>query len=158
MVTKHFWMIRAGFKNALGLSVEQKEAVAIGWFETGDLSNLNSYEEFLERYRSTYPNDENSRTKIMVRQIYTFAREVAIDDYVLTYVRSSSKYLFGQVQSKYIFDSTMFSEQYPHVRTVRWEKNVYKQSLSSPALRSMGSILTVFQLDKHLEEILALKK
>lgn len=154
MRTKHLWMVRAGFKNALDSWVEQKEAIAIGWHMTGDLSGLKNYEEFYALYMRSYPSDKGTRIGIMATQIFKFATQISIGDYIITYVKASSQYLFGQVRSEYIYDPNFFSGDYPHVRHVEWKSRFTRQELKSSTSTSLGSILTVFNADKHLSEIL----
>jgi restriction system protein len=51
---RHAWMVRAGNNNELADLVEEKHAVAIGWPEMGDVSDLESREQFKGRYRESY--------------------------------------------------------------------------------------------------------
>lgn len=154
MKTEHLWMVRAGFKNALAAWVEQKGAIAIGWHMTGDLSRLKNYEEFYATYVRSYPNDKGIRARVMVGQLFKFASEILVGDYIVTYVTTSSKYLLGRVKSDYIYDPALFSAEYPHVRNVEWKSHFGRRELSSSASKSLGSILTVFNIDKHIGEVL----
>ena len=43
---EHVWMVRAGNDNELAELVKQKESVAIGWLEMGDVSALQTREKF----------------------------------------------------------------------------------------------------------------
>jgi hypothetical protein len=46
---KHVWVVRAGDHNELADDVEEKSAVAIGWEDMGDLSDLTRREQYKER-------------------------------------------------------------------------------------------------------------
>ena len=48
---KHVWMVRAGNNNTLASQFENKKAVAIGWAEMGDLSDLQTREDFKFLYQ-----------------------------------------------------------------------------------------------------------
>ena len=49
------WMVRAGTNNELADSVEEKNAVAIGWNNIGDMSSFQGREQFKEAYNKAYP-------------------------------------------------------------------------------------------------------
>jgi restriction system protein len=150
---KHVWMVRAGNGNELAELVEEKSAVAIGWDAMGDLSDLNTREEFKRRYREINPKQSDPRVNVNTGQIYRFAQEIEVGDYVLTYDKSNREILIGIVRGEYERDASLFSEDYPYVRKVEWLKRVSRDDFSSPARNSLGSSLTVFQLDNHLDEI-----
>ena len=46
MKPKHVWMVRAGDDNELAGIVREENVVAIGWMEMGDVSDLDSREQF----------------------------------------------------------------------------------------------------------------
>lgn len=150
---KHVWMVRAGNENELADLVEGKGAVAIGWSEMGDLTDLTQREQFKQRYRETYPDHARGRVSVNAGQLYRFVCGIQVDDYVLTYIKTSREVLVGIVEKTYEYCQDVLLENYPHVRRVKWFKRVSRDNFSSPARNSMGSTLTVFSLDDHLEEI-----
>jgi len=150
---KHAWMVRAGNENELADLVKEKDAVAIGWPEMGEVSNLKGREQFKERYREVYPDHSSARIVVNAGQVYRFARGVLEGDYVLTYIKASREVLIGLAVGPYEYRTDLFPDHYCHVRRVQWLKRVSRDSFSSPARNSMGSTLTVFGLDDHLEEI-----
>jgi len=157
---RRFWMVRAGFKNALANDVEKHNAVAIGWPELGDLSRFNTFDDLRTAYRMLYPNDNAQRISVMATQLYRFAQEINIDDYVITSAITSvaplKTFLVGEIEGEYQHDPTKFSAEYPHTRKVKWLGEVQRDKLTRGAQRSLGSILTVFNVDKHSEDILRL--
>ncbi|GAB4543578.1 MAG: restriction endonuclease [Anaerolineae bacterium] len=150
---KHAWMVRAGDNNELADLVEDKDAVAIGWSEMGDLYELKTREQFKGRYQDTFPDHSAPRVAVNAGQVYRFAREIREGDYVLTYNKASRELLIGLVEGPYEYSSDIFSARYPHVRRVKWLKRVSRDNFSAPARNSLGSTLTVFQVDDHLAEI-----
>lgn len=146
-------MVRAGNDNELADSVEEKEAVAIGWADMGDLSDLRTRAEFKQRHRETYDDTSASRIAVNAGQIYRFVREIQEGEYVLTYLKSSRELLIGLVAGPYKYDEDVFSKEYTHIRPVKWLKRVSRDEFSGPARNSLGSSLTVFQVDDHLSEI-----
>jgi restriction system protein len=119
---KHAWMVRAGDNNELADLVEDKHAVAIGWSEMGDLSELETREQFKGCYQEVYPDQSSPRVAVNAGQVYRFAREIREGDYALTYNKASRELLIGLVEGPYECSSDVFSARYPHVRRVRWLK------------------------------------
>jgi len=150
---KHAWMVRAGNDNELADLVEEKSAVAIGWTEMKNVSNLREREEFKQRYVEAYPDHSPGRVAVNAGQVYRFAQEIKEGDYVLTYIKASREILIGLSTGPYEYRTDFFPVHYCHVRRVQWLKRVSRDSFSAPARNSMGSTLTVFGLDDHLSEI-----
>ena len=149
---KHAWMIRAGNDNELADIVQEENCVAIGWSDMGDLSNLKTREAFKQRYREAYPEDSEGRLNVNAGQIYRFVREIQEGDYVLTYIKASREILIG-VAGPYQYREEAYLEHYPHVRPVEWCSVVSRDDFGVRARNSMGSTLTVFNLDDYLEQI-----
>jgi predicted Mrr-cat superfamily restriction endonuclease len=57
----HVWMVRTGNGNELADIVQEEQVVAIGWMEMGDVSDLDSREEFWQRYRQAFPGHSPGR-------------------------------------------------------------------------------------------------
>jgi restriction system protein len=150
---KHAWMVRAGDNNELADLVEDRNAMAIGWFEMGDLSDLRTREQFKSRYQEAFHDESQSRTNVNTGQVYRFACVIGEGDYVLTYDKASRELLIGLMEGPYEHDLQVFSSRYPHVRRVKWLKRVSRDNFSAPARNSLGSTLTVFNVDDHLAEI-----
>lgn len=149
---KHAWMVRAGNNNELADLVHSKNAVAIGWAAIGDLSRLRTREDFRQQYASCYPDDSPGRANVNAAQLYRLVHEIQEGDYVLTYLKAGREILIGLAEGPYEHRTDIFPG-YPHVRRVKWLKRVPRDSFSAPARNSMGSTLTVFNLDEHLAEI-----
>lgn len=150
---EHVWMVRSGSDNELVDQVEKQQAVAIGWSEMGDLSDLKTREDFKERYRETYPDHSDRRVAVNAGQIYRFCRELEPSDYVLTYDKASREILIGVAEEPYEYRPDLFSGRYPNIHRVRWLTRTSRDDYSTATRNSMGSILTVFQLDDYLDEI-----
>ncbi len=153
---KHAWMVRAGNDNELAPYVEKVNAVAIGWGKMGDLSGLKTREQFKRKYQETYPDHSKWRVNVNAGQVYRFACDIREGDYALTYIKDSREVLIGLVNSPYIYRLDVFdeiSQDYPHIRQVTWLKRVSRDDFSAAARNSMGSALTLFNLDDHLAEI-----
>ena len=84
---KHAWMIRAGNENELADIVQEENIVTIGWDSLDNVSDLNTREQFKQRYRDANPEDSPGRVAVNAGQVYRFAREIQQGDYVLTYIK-----------------------------------------------------------------------
>jgi len=151
-------MVRAGNENELADLVEEKSVVAIGWPAMADVSRLRTREQFKERYREAHPDHSQGRVNVNAGQIFRFACEIQPGDYALTYIKASREVLIGLVKGPYeyhvdFFPTDLFPEHYRHVRRVNWLRKASRDDFTAPARNSMGSTLTVFGLDDHLEQI-----
>lgn len=149
---QHAWMVRAGGNNELADLVEDAGAIAIAW-GTGDLSELHTREEIKNRYRQTHPDHSDTRIAVNGGQLFRFAQEIKKGDYILTYIKASRELLIGLIERHYEYQQGVFPGGYNHLKRVRWMKRVSRDSFSAPARNSMGSSLTVFSLNDHLDEI-----
>jgi restriction system protein len=61
--------------------------------------------------------------------------------------------LIGHVTGPYEHHAEAYLDHYPHVRRVQWLQKVSRDAFGQQARNSMGSTLTVFQLDDYLEQI-----
>ena len=146
-------MVRSGNDNELVDQVEKYNAIAIGWADMGDLSALKTRDDFKQRYRDVYPDHSANRVGVNAGQIYRFCRELKPGDYVLTYNKASREILIGIAEGGYEYRPELFSETYPNIHRVQWMAHSSRDDYSAAARNSMGSTLTVFQLDDYLEEI-----
>jgi restriction system protein len=146
-------MVRAGNDNELAEIVQQENVVAIGWADMGNVSNLHTRGEFKQRYREAYPEASGVRVAVNAGQIYRFVREIQEGDYVLTYVKSSREVLIGVATGSVHCLEDAYLDHRPYVRDVQWLAKVSRDDFGQRARNSMGSTLTVFNLDDYLDQI-----
>ena len=158
MPNKHVWMVRGGDYNELIPVFKEKRLVAIGWRPDGDWKDLQTREQFKAYYREAYPEYSELRIGNNAGQCFRFAREMATGDFILTFDKSTRKYLAGEVDGTYRFAPEEINEKYPQVRDVKWQTTFSRDDLSVPAKNALGGALTVFSVDSHLQEIEALIK
>ena len=150
---KHAWLVRAGNNNELIEAVEKQAAIAIGWAELGDPVALNSRDDFKSRYTAVYPGQSAARVNVNAGQVYRYTREIALGDYVLTYDKATRELLIGLVSSSVEFNPKLFGQAYPYTRRVNWLKRVSRDNFGVDSRNSLGSSLTVFNLDDYVPEI-----
>lgn len=147
------WMVRAGKENELADLVEEKGAVALGWPEMGDLSTLETRQDYRDQYRKAYPDQPGAAIAIRAGELYRFVERMLQGDYVVTRLEAAKEVLIGLVDGPYEYRTDLFGEQYPHVRRVRWLKRVPWDAFGAPIRDAMSSDLTVFVLEDYGAEI-----
>ena len=131
------WMIRAGEGGHLSEKFS-KGFVAIGWHQLGDLSKLKTAEEIRGKYSATYLTDKKGAASGAVAMIYKFRQGIKTGDWVLTYNREKREYSLGKISSDYIFNSKLAGSEYPHVREVKWEHHISRDTLKPATKNSLG--------------------
>lgn len=152
MTVDHGWMIRAGNDNELIDYFKRNDCVAIGWKELGDVATLTSRDEVKQRYKDEFPDHSKYRAALNAGQVYRFAHEIEVGDLVFTYDKSARVYHVGHIDGKYDWKSDT-AEDYPHHRPVDWDREISRDEFSTPVKNTLGSTLTVFSLDDHLDRI-----
>jgi restriction system protein len=147
------WMVRAGEENELGELVEEKGAIAVGSRKVGDLSTLQTRQQFRERYHKAYPDLSGAVIAIKSGELYRFATKITEGEYIVTPLEAAKEVLIGLVDGPYEYRTDLFGKDYPHVRRARWLKRVPWDSFGAPARDAMGSALTVSRMDDFGAEI-----
>ena len=110
------WMIRAGRDSIYVDDFLQKEIVAIGWLELGQVDAEISKSKLTELYRATYPKDSDGRVNTVIGQIVRFLKEVKSGDQVVTYDRDKRQYYVGSITSNAKWKPELL-EGMPRIRT-----------------------------------------
>lgn len=154
----NMWMVRAEVQGRYFEEFKTNSIVAVGWVDVGDLSPLKTREDFSRAVTKAYPDFKPGKIINSVGQLHRFAREIKINDRVLTYDPSERVYLVGTIVSEYEYLPSILADD-PNVRRVKWEGTVLRDSLSIPTRNTLGSILTLFLLSpeasKEIEERLS---
>ena len=115
------WLVRAGERGqAEALNFEQG-VVSIGWAELPDVAGVATIEEMRELYSEIYP-DTTANVSTQARQVFLFAHELAVGDYVLTPLKSRRGYVaVGRVAGPYAYRlETPFIPEGQHTHPVEW--------------------------------------
>ncbi|MBT8232905.1 MAG: restriction endonuclease [Bacteroidia bacterium] len=138
-------MVRAGEGGYLIDTFIELNLVAIGWNELGDLSDVNDLDHLKTLLQNTYPELRPGQVNNHAGQIFRFVNEFKKGDNVLTYNPSSRIYHIGEIESNYMFSK---SNEYYHIRDVKWINKVNRDKLSTTAKNSLGSVLTIFKVSE----------
>ena len=132
--------------------------IAIGWPELGDLSTIApDREAFRAKMEEEYPDKSKPSIATMNGQVYRFAVEVQIGDYIVYPSKVDRKINLGIVESDYYYEEspqdTMFD--YVNRRKVKWIKHLPRTDFSQGALYEAGSAMSLFSIKNYADEYLA---
>jgi restriction system protein len=149
------WMVRAGRGSEYIEDFTERNLVAMGWAEVGDVSAL-SRESLNQKILKTYPHYKKLKAVITTSQLYRFCFEMKEGDYVLSYDSSRRVYLIGKVVGPYQFGAIGISDL-SHYRRVSWLNELDRDQISVPTKNTLGAISTLFLIsDAPAQELHAL--
>jgi restriction system protein len=93
------WFVRAGKDSVYAEDFIQKQIVAIGWEEIGDISPDVSKDQLTMLYKQTFPGHSDGTQQVCVSQILRFLQAVKVGDQVMTHDRSKQMYYLGTITS-----------------------------------------------------------
>ena len=151
---KKCWMVRAGEEGILFQNFHKGSFVSIGWEEVGDLKDIPK-EEIRRRLVRHYPEYNTYQVGQAVGVLRRFRSKIQVGDRVVTYDKSTRKYLRGTVTGDYEFINE--SDDKAHRRKVEWDAElVQRDALSQRARDALRALMTVFSVrPESAEEIFA---
>lgn len=154
---KNMWMVRAGENAYLFDDFKNKNIIAIGWNDIGDLSNIASPGDIKKIIEQKYPNFSQGRINMSAGQIIRFRFEFEKGDYVITYNPERRIYLVGEIIDDYEYNTKL--TDYYHIRKVNWLGEIQRDKLSTSTKNTLGAISTIFKLpeDSQREILLLLR-
>lgn len=141
---QRMWVVRAGEGAAFFDEFKNKNVVALGWNEVGDVSNVKGPEEIKKLFREKYPNYSNGKLGISAGQLSRFKFELNPGNYVVTYDPEKREYLVGKISSGYEWNPALL--EYRHIHKVEWLGTVPRDNLSIPTKNTLGAISTLFEV------------
>ena len=146
----NYWMVRS--ERGIRELVERDGFIAIGFGGTaiGNLNGLtrDQVNELVAKHRG--PEATRSQIASHTGQLYRFANALQIGDSIITSVEDR-QYLIGKITSDYTYDESDLG--HPHRRSVEWNSSVRRDELPLTFKNSLGSIATVFSINRHDAEI-----
>ena len=132
----------------------QKDVIAIGWKDMGDLSKIGATrEDFKERYLEVYPDAKKGSVANGAGMLYRFAHEVQVGDYVVFPSKIDRQINIGTVESGYEYDAD--AAEYVQQHKVKWIKHLPRTAFSQGALYEVGSAMSFFTVKNYADEYLA---
>lgn len=140
-------MVRAASGGTLAAEFVDKEIVAIGWKDVGDLSKFPAKSALIEAVENSWPDWSPGRVMNSASQLIRFRDELAVGDRVITYDASTRVYHIGTITGGYRHDADAVSP-YENVRDVKWEAELDRDKLSVDTKNTLGSTLTLFRVSE----------
>ena len=157
MDKSRFWVVRVPKGQSVIEAVKQKKAVAIRFGITESISSITDKESLKTFYRSKRPDVKERTMNSAVGQLFRIAHDIRKGDWVLTPDREARKVLFGKITGEYKYSPDILGLLgYSHAREVEWMGELSRDDMSVPLRNSMGGLITVFNVDKHGEELIRL--
>ena len=157
MKMNRYWTVRLGEGGKYVEAGRKGNYIAIGWNEIGDLTWLTQenarQKELNERYKKIY-GGSTLQVSLGCGMIWNFVREIREGDVVLVPFPEKRTILVWEIKSSYKYKKNWNDDcPYLHRRNVKRIKEVKRDRLSQKFKNSIGSLLTVFSLDHHKQEI-----
>ena len=156
---KKCWFVRSLHGELIPFFINNK-CVALGFAPDTDFTGKNK--QFIQKILSEKYPDKESAIAIWTSYFEKFVSGMKKEDYVLTYDPESREYLLGTITSDYhhkrIKQFFYNNQHWTHVRYVAWnKKRISRDALSQPTKNSLGSTLSVFEVQaEQAEEIVGL--
>jgi restriction system protein len=151
--TKPIWLVRAGRHGEQEQAALEKNLVAIGWEELGDISQLNNKEDLVKLFQTTYPAEKPKATTNKANQVWRFKTEIEIGHLVVLPLKNEPAIAIGKIKSDYKFTKNLGTE-ISHYREVEWlTKDMPRTRLKQDLLYSLGAFLTVCRIQRNDAEL-----
>ena len=145
-----------------GTAPIDKNYVAIGWHEMGDLREIpNNKEAFKAKYQQTFPNHKPGAIPVCAGVLFRFLHEMQIGDIVVYPSKEDRHVNIGTISGEYRFNPKATAEEgaegyeESHLRSVEWKASLPRTDFSQAALNTIGSALTLFKVENNADEFLA---
>lgn len=132
----------------------QKDVIAIGWKEIGDLSKIKAERDaFKEKYAQVYPDAKKGSIANGAGMLYRFVCEVQVGDYVVFPSKIDRKINIGIVEGNYEYNPD--AVEYVQQHRVKWLKHLPRTAFSQGALYEVGSAMSFFSIKNYSDEYLS---
>lgn len=148
------WGIHGGATGDADSLFFAHNVVAIGWPNMGDLSPLADRDAFKLRYTEVLPGKSTGHVNVNAGQLFRFAREIEIGDFVIYPSKATHQVHIGSVTGGYAYRPEVDAD-YPHQRPIAWMPPVPRTVLSPGALSEIGAAMSLFQINTYADEFRA---
>ena len=151
----NLWGIHGGKTGDADSLFLKKNKVGLGWLKIGDLSSIApDREAFKAAVAKAYPDKKPGAIPNNAGQLFRFVHEMKVGD-LIAYPSKQDRHIhLGRVETDYMYDTTT-EPGYPHVREVKWLRDVPRTHFSQGALYEIGSAMSFFLIKSFADEFLA---
>ena len=160
-----YWGGRLGWGGKFVEHGRKGKYIAIGWNELGNLEWLADKErswgevrdELIKKYKDIHRKASEIQVGQASGQVLKFVREMKEEDIVVIPDMARGRALIGRVTGSYEYKADWADGcSYLQRRDVEWIKEVKRDAIPIKLKTSLGSLLTVFSLDRRRQEIMSL--
>ena len=147
------WLVRTGSHGEHEQKFLQEKRIYVTWDDLNvDVSKLTQREELSAALLERYPNSKPKTIQNWTSQVWPFAHEFAIGDWVAVPLKSQRAIQFGEVTSDYHFEKKGPSP-YFHWRSVKWiSEAVPRDHFGKDLLNTLGSAMTICRVKNNNAE------
>ena len=158
MGEERIWMVRVPKGQEIIQKARDEGIVGISYRVAEDISQIHDKTRLKDMYLQNNPDAGSGRINSAVGQLFRFVHEINNGDWVLTPDRDKRSVLYGKIVSDYLFVPNGLFPGKSHSRKVKWQGEFNRDEMSTSLKNSAGSLSTVFNLDKHKNELFILMK
>ena len=152
---KPIWVVRGGKTGDADEIFLNKNFIATGWPQMGDLSSLKADRNaFKAKVDEIYRDKKPGAIPNIAGQLFRYVHEMKTSDIIVYPSKRDRNVHIGEIIGLYKFDTSV-SNQYPNLRQVKWLKSVPRTQFSQGALYEIGSAMTIFQVRNYADEFRA---
>lgn len=136
----------------------KENVIAIGWAVMGDLSKITpDREAFRKKMYECYPEASKQSIATNTGQIYRFAHEMQVGDYIVFPSKNDRMINIGIIESDYFYYPNALNNIFDYVnrRKVKWIKHLPRTLFSQGALFEAGTAMSIFSVKNFAEEFLS---
>ncbi len=142
------WIVRGGKYGEFEETALEKGLVCLGFNEVPNLKKAKSREAVLEIVRHSFPDASSGRISNFRSQLHAFVNGIEKGDLIVMPHKGKSQLSIGRATGEYTYRNDLGDIH--HVRPVNWlRSDVARSELKPDLLRSMGAIMTVFQIKRN---------
>lgn len=134
------WLVRAGRSGEYESKFLTEGRVYLTWDNlSNDLSALSVRDELIEQLNSEYPENKIGRIRNWASQIWPFAKDMNIGDWVILPSKKKAAVHIGEITGKYVNNSSAENPFYHH-RSVKWfATDIPRSNFDQDILYSLGA-------------------
>lgn len=141
------WVVRAGSYGEQQDVAINERVVCHAWNELPDYSSCRTKDDLRALYVRTYPDETERQVVARMNQVWRFAKDIQIGDFVALPLIDEASFAIGRVTGPYEYRK--LAPNVMHIRRVEWLKTIPRAAFPKDMLFSMNSALTIFQVSRN---------